>query len=121
MVESQTQVSAEDKEVVAKYLGSEGVIFDPKYKGSTVLYETQAKRRKELISEVNYTFALTLHKGEYFGGHATVQFYLEEVPANAEELFINLHAIAVSGLTINGVSITEQSAYEGQVIKLLPA
>lgn len=81
--------STDELELIKKYLGTEGVIVDPKYKGSFVLKETQAQRRKELVSDIVYNFALGIKKGDYYVGQAEIKFYLNEVPKDDEELFIN--------------------------------
>lgn len=57
-----------EQELINKYLGTEGVIVDQGYKGSVVLKETQAHRRKELVSDIEYTFALALKHGDHYLG-----------------------------------------------------
>jgi hypothetical protein len=76
-------------ELITKYLGTEGVIIDAGYKGSVLLKETQAQRRKELVSDIEYTFSLALNHGSNYLGQAKICFYLEALPVNDEELFIN--------------------------------
>jgi hypothetical protein len=72
-----TNLEAHEKELIAKHLGSDGVIVDSNFKSTGVLKESQAKRRKELISDVEYTFALALNHGDYYLGQAEIRFYVE--------------------------------------------
>ena len=60
-----------------KHLGSDGVIVDSNFKGNVILKETQAKRRAELISDVEYTFSLALNHGDYYLGQAEIAFYVD--------------------------------------------
>jgi hypothetical protein len=85
-----------------------------------VLKESQSQRRKELISEIYYNYALGLKKGDYYIGQAEIKFYLNEVPQNDDELFLQSQAMAVSNLTINTHVIGQHSGFENQMIKLRP-
>jgi len=61
-------VEPQEQELINKHLGSEGVIIDSGFKSTGVLKEIQAHRRRELISDVEYTFALALNHGNYYLG-----------------------------------------------------
>lgn len=82
------------------------------------LTEAEAARRAELVSDVEYTFNLALKKGNDYLGQAEINFYLEKLPANNDELFINSMALAVSELTINEESKTDSKYFTGQKIRL---
>ena len=81
--------SLTELDVIQKWLGTEGVIIDPKHKDSVLLKETQAHRRKELVGDIEYDFSLALNHGDYFLGRAQIKFELLAIPENDEELFIN--------------------------------
>ena len=70
------------------------------------------------MSDIEYTFSLALKKGDYYFGQAEINFYLETMPENDEELFINSNALAVSELTINEDPKLEQKYFQGQKIRL---
>ena len=53
------------------------------------------------MSDIDYTFSLALKKGNNYLGQAEINFYVEQMPNDDEELFINSMAMAVSELTIN--------------------
>ena len=44
---------------------------------------------------------MALKKGDAYFGQAEINFYLERLPENDEELFINSNALAIAELTIN--------------------
>ena len=106
-MESTSTVEAKELELITKNLGSQGVIIDSNFKSTGVLKETQAHKRRELISDVEYTYALALNHGEHYLGQADIKFYVEHLPANDEELFLDSAALAVSDLKINDHHITE--------------
>jgi hypothetical protein len=54
-----------------------------------------------LVSDIEYTFSLALKHGDYYLGQASISFYLNDVPANEDELFLESHALAVADLKIN--------------------
>ena len=83
--------------------------------------ETQAHRRREIVSDVEYTFALALNHGDNYLGQAEIKFYIEQLPTNDGDLFLNSHALAVAELKVNDVHITEQSGFSSQIIPLLPS
>lgn len=64
----ESSASQQERDLITKLLGTEGVIIDSKYKDSVLLTEKQAERRKELIKDVEYTFALGLNKGDHYVG-----------------------------------------------------
>lgn len=74
-----TTQSADPKEIemISKFLGTHGVIIDANFKSTGVLKETQAHKRRELISDVEYTYALALNHGEHYLGQAEIRFYVE--------------------------------------------
>ena len=59
-----------------------------------------------MVSDIEYEYSLALSHGDYYLGQAVVRFYLEQMPANDDDLFLNFQALAVSNLTINEHSIT---------------
>lgn len=67
----------EEQTLITKHLGSTGVIIDQQFKSTAILKETQAHRRRELISDVEYVFALALNHGAHYLGQAQISFYLE--------------------------------------------
>ena len=89
------------------------VIIDPHYNANLVLTEQEAKKRAELISDIEYTFSLALKKGENYFGQAEINFYLERLPSTDDELFVNSNALAVSELTINEDPKLDQKFFEG--------
>ena len=96
----------------------EGLIIDPHYYSTVVLTENEAKKRAELISDIEYTFSLALKEGDFYFGQAEINFYLERLPETDTELFLNCGAMAVSYLTINEDLKEEQRFFEGQKIRL---
>lgn len=66
--QNQEVATEQQKELIQRHLGTQGVIIDEKFKGSVMLKESQAKRRAELISDVEYTFSLALNHGEHYLG-----------------------------------------------------
>ena len=100
-------VEPQEQELITKHLGSEGVIIDSGFKTTGVLKETQAHRRRELVSDVEYTFALALNHGSHYLGQAEIKFYVEQLPSTDDELFLDSSALAVAHLKINGQHITE--------------
>jgi hypothetical protein len=47
---------------------------------SAVYTLEEAKRRFELISDVQYDFVLALRKGDLYFGQSTIRFYLKDLP-----------------------------------------
>ena len=83
-------------------------IVDPFYNSNHFcLTEKEAERRAELVSDIEYNFCLALKKGNYYFGQAEINFYLEQMPENDEELYLNSNAMAVADLTINVSPKTE--------------
>jgi hypothetical protein len=71
MESSSTQsagASPEELKLISTYLGTECVIVDPDFKTTAILKESQAARRRELVSDVEYTFSLALNHGDYYLG-----------------------------------------------------
>ena len=108
----------EEQALITKYLGTEGVIIDSNFKSTAVLKETEAHRRKELISDVEYQFALALKHGDHYLGQASITFYLEQHPVNDEELFIESQALAIAELRINGTSVSDPTSFINHRIPL---
>jgi hypothetical protein len=115
-MEGAPTVEAKEQELITKYLGSQGVIVDSNFKSTGVLKESQAHKRRELISDVEYTFALALNHGEHYLGQADIRFYVEQLPATDDELFLDSAALAIADLKINENSISEQSGFQNHVI-----
>lgn len=93
---------AEITAVIKNHFNMEQTIFDPHYNSTHFcLSQAAATRRAELVSDIEYTFSLALKKGNNYLGQAEINFYLEQMPANDDELFLNSQALAVSELTIN--------------------
>ena len=107
MESSAVSIEAKEQEMINKYLGTQGVIIDSNFKSTGVLKESQAYKRRELVSDVEYTFALALNHGEHYVGQAEIKFYVEHLPANDDELFLDSAALAVADLKINENHITE--------------
>jgi len=80
--------SGDEKILLVKHL-NESIIIDPGYKKNAVLTQDEAKTRKKYVSEIEYEFQLALHKGNYYLGKASINFYLLKEP-QAGELFLNL-------------------------------
>jgi hypothetical protein len=94
-------------------------IFDPDYKSTHFcLSQAQAKKRAELVSDIEYTFSLALKKGDNYFGQAEINFYVEQLPETNEELFLNCNALAVSELTINEDQKEKQKYFCEQKIRL---
>lgn len=70
------------------------------------------------MSDIEYTFSLALKKGDNYLGQAEINFYLEQMPANDDELYLNSNALAISELTINEDQKDNQRYFEGQRIRL---
>lgn len=84
------------------------VIVDPDYKTTGIcLSEKDAKRRAELVSDIEYTFSLALKKGNNYFGQAEINFYLEQMPETDDELYLNSNALAISDLAINALPRVE--------------
>jgi hypothetical protein len=115
-MEGAPTVEAKEQELITKHLGSQGVIVDSNFKSTGVLKESQAHKRRELISDVEYTFALALNHGEHYLGQADIRFYVEQLPATDDELFLDSAALAIADLKINENSISEQSGFQNHVI-----
>lgn len=112
--------TTEEQALIAKHLGAAAVI-DHQFKTTAILKETEAHRRRELISDVEYTFAVALNHGSHYLGQAEVKFYLEQLPQNDQELFLNSQALAITDLKINGNEVTGEAAFSNHVIPLRPA
>ena len=78
--------------------------------------ESQAHKRRELISDVDYTFALALNHGEHYLGQADIRFYVEQLPATDDELFLDSATLAIADLKVNDQHITEQAGFLNHVI-----
>ena len=81
------QASDEEKALIKKLLGDDAIV-DPQYKAQVDLTKEQAETRVKLIEDVEYDFSLGLRKGKYYLGHATINFYLKEMPAD-NQLFLS--------------------------------
>jgi hypothetical protein len=115
-MEGAPTVEPKEQELITKHLGSQGVIIDSNFKSTGVLKETQAHKRGELISDVDYTFALALNHGEHYLGQADIRFYVEQLPATDDELFLDSATLAIADLKVNDQHITEQSGFLNHVI-----
>ena len=104
--------SEAEQTLISKHLGTHGVIVDAHFKGTSILKETQARRRAELVSDIDYVFSLALKHGDYYLGQAEILFELKQMPENDEELFLNSQAMAVAELRINEHHITEESGFK---------
>jgi len=93
---------------------------DSNFKGNHILKEAQARRRVELITDVDYVFSLALNHGDYYLGQVQITFVLKQMPENDHELFINSQAMAIADLKINEHHITEESGFKSQTIALTP-
>ena len=109
MVEANEDVKSDDytpseqeQLLIVKHLG-EAAIVDKKYKSTVVLSREQAAKRRSLIREIEYDFQLALQKGDHYLGNAVINFYLNSLPSNDTELFINSQALAIADLQINDV------------------
>lgn len=113
------QPNEEQTTILNKHFNPDMTICDPHYNSTNIcLSEIEAHRRAELVSDIEYTFSLALKKGDNFLGQAEINFYLEQMPVNNEELFINSQALAVSELTINEDQKTNSKYFNGQKIRL---
>lgn len=70
----ETIITSKDLDLAKKYLGSDTLIIDAHPKSTHVLKETQAIRRKELVSDIEYNYSLALNHGDYFLGQALICF-----------------------------------------------
>jgi len=82
------------------------------------LKETQAHRRREIVSDVEYTYALALNHGEHYLGQAHIKFYVEDLPATDDELFLDSGALAIVDLKVNDHHITDPASFLNHVIRL---
>ena len=89
-------------EWIGTLLSVEQTLIDPDFDnpGLYLTYE-EAKRRRELVSDIEYTFSLALKKGDFYCGQAEINFYLEQMPDNDHELFLDANLLVISELTIN--------------------
>jgi hypothetical protein len=87
--QASSPASPEELALIAKHLGQEGVIVDANFKTTAILKETEAHRRRELVSDVEYEFSLALKHGDYYLGQAKLRFYVEQIPSSDEELFVD--------------------------------
>jgi len=109
----------EQTDIINKFFNPESTFVDPHYNSTHFcLTQAEAKRRAELVSDIEYTFSLALKKGDFYLGQAEINFYLERMPDNNDELFLNSNALAVSELTINEDQKDDQRYFEGQKIRL---
>jgi len=46
----------------------EDIIVDPQYSSTQLLTEMEARKRAELVSDIEYTFSLALKKGDHYFG-----------------------------------------------------
>ncbi len=67
--------SPEVRALITKHLG-DVVTLDSGYNKNVTLKQTEAKKRDELVSEIEYDFQLALNKGNHYLGKAVVNFYL---------------------------------------------
>lgn len=117
-MESTTSQTDNVQQLIEQHLGTVGVIQDANFKTTGNLKQTQAERRKELVSDVEYKYSLALRKGDHYLGQADVKFYLEKLPANDTDIFLNSHALAVAYLRVNGHHLTDPTYFDHQVIAL---
>ena len=89
--------TSEEEQLIVKHLG-DPVIVDKKFKQTVVLSQEQAKKRKDLILEIEYDFQVALQKGDHYLGNAVINFYLKRMPSSDTDLFINFQALAISDL-----------------------
>jgi hypothetical protein len=82
-------ISDFEKQLIERHLGIDGVIIDPNFKGTHILKETQARRRAELVEDIEYVYSLALKQGDYYLGQAEIHFTLTALPASDSELFID--------------------------------
>ena len=105
-----------EKRIILKNLGDDAVV-DPGYKGSYLLSQVESEKRAEVVSDIEYDFQLALRKGEYYLGNAVINFYVNREP-QANELFLNCNALAVSQLIINDQHMTIDAVFKNQRIAL---
>jgi hypothetical protein len=103
--------------LIEKHFEDDCTQIDPKFKEIVIMTQEEAERRRELVSDIEYDFALALNKGDYFLGQGEINFYLHKMPVDEKELFLNHHALCISELRINDHDLPD-SEFEGQRIAL---
>lgn len=75
--------SPECRAMIVKHLG-DAAILDAGYNKNITLKKSEAERRCELVSEIEYDFQLALNKGQFYMGKAVINFYVKEMPKEGE-------------------------------------
>ena len=113
--------SEEQNAIINKMFKPEDTIIDSGYDSNNIcLSQIESEKRAELVSDIEYTFSLALKKGDNYLGQAEINFYLEKLPANDEDLFLNCRAMALNCLTINDDLKTDPKYFKDQKIRLYP-
>lgn len=117
MVESKGYTPSKDFcDLVLKHLGSNATL-DQGFAKNVTLKKSEAVRRKELVSEIEYDFQLALNLGKHYLGKAVINFYLKALPSK-DELFIDFQAGAINDLVINDTKVNGNDVFVDQRIKL---
>jgi len=95
-----------------------GFVNDPKFADNVALYKEEAVFRKKTISNVAYDLVLALRKGETFDGQTVITFDVADKQFKEEALFLDYQGLGIKDLVINGESVDEIEAFNGQRIIL---
>ena len=86
--------SGEQMGIINKLFKPEDTIIDSGYDNNNIcLTQIESEKRASLVSDIEYTFSLALKKGDYYLGQAEINFYVEKLPENDADLFLNCRAI----------------------------
>jgi aminopeptidase N len=105
-------------EDIKKAFGDSAYLEDPEYKLTAILKKTEAVARKKHVRDVLYHFRIGVRAGDYYIGNASIKFYIDAIPENMEELFLNCQVRAITDLTVNGHSNTDADSYKDHKIHL---
>ena len=57
------------QEIISKFFSPETTLIDPLFSSTNILLQkTEAERRAELVSDIEYTFSLAIKKGDNYLG-----------------------------------------------------
>ena len=100
----------------AAKIDAHGYNLDEKFNDNVWLYWDEAKKRKQIVSNVSYKLLLALQKGDTFEGHVLVSFDVAEGDFAENDLFLDYHGLGIKDLQINGTNTDAHKAFDGQRI-----
>ena len=92
------------------------IFEDTTYEQNAFVTKDNAEFRASIVSDCTYDVTLALPKGEVYFGTCSASFTLSEIPT--KPLYLDLRAVKIGNLLINGQAVTEPNSFTDHHIYL---